>query len=64
MTATQETSEYVVYRVGKRERLNYVSRQRWDNWSDDTKAHGLTELVAEGLTEEQAYQFASLTKET
>lgn len=69
MTATRETSkrivgEFVVYRVGTRTTLNGVSRQRWDNWSDDTKKHGLAELVAEGLTREQAEQFVALTKET
>jgi hypothetical protein len=66
MTATQETykPEYVVYRVRRDSGLNYVARTRWASWSDATKENVGAELVAEGLTEEQAYQFVSLTKET
>lgn len=64
MTATQGIAEYVIYRIRQHNELNYVPRVRWASWSESVKKGVGAELVAEGLTEEQAYQFVSLTKET
>ena len=65
-TPTQETpsegEEYVIYRL-RDGRANYVRRRKWDRWSEGTKRHVGAELVAEGLTEQQAYNYCRLTKE-
>lgn len=64
MTATRETSEWVVYRIRRHNELNYVPKMRWDGWSKAVKEGVGAVIVAEGLTEKQARQFALLTEET
>ena len=54
--------EWVVYRV-KSGRLNAISRNRWKGWSPRALERMGVVLVAEGLNETQAVQFASLAKE-
>jgi len=66
MTATQETSDYVVYRVtdGK---LNAIPRLRMNGYLRDHQEvwdRVVVEVVAMGLTQEEAEYFVSLTKET
>lgn len=63
MTATQGIAEYVMYRL-RDGRINYVVRQRWDTFSDAAKRHFGAELLAEGLTEQQAHDYCRLIKET
>ena len=61
-TTETSTSEYVMYRL-RDGRINYVPRVRWASWSESVKKGVGAELVAEGLTEQQAYDYCQLTKE-
>lgn len=65
MTATQETykPEYVIYRL-RDGRVNYVPRGKWNAFNVTAKQYFGAELVAEGLTEQQAHDYCRLIKET